>query len=150
MRLNKDSAAGLLFVVLGLAAILVAKDYEMGTARAMGPGYIPVAIGGLIALLGAALAFQGLRAAETSDSVAGDGWALRPLLTIVAGIIAFALMVRPAGLVASILAVVIIVRLAERGARPIETLVLGAVLAAICTAIFVVALGIPMRVFPWA
>ena len=52
IRNPKDFWAGLLYVVLGLAAVYIAQDYEMGTATRMGPGYFPTLLGGFLALIG--------------------------------------------------------------------------------------------------
>ena len=50
---GKDFLAGAMFIVLGLAFLLVAqKNYQMGTAVRMGPAYFPSVLGGLLALLG--------------------------------------------------------------------------------------------------
>ena len=147
LTITKDRVAGLLFVCLGLAAIWIARDYEFGTARAMGPGFMPIVLGGAIAGLGAVLA---VRDVLRGPSEAIGKIALRPLVAIIIGIIAFSQMIRPLGLVASVLAVVVIARLGGDRLRPLDTLILGLVLAVFCTAVFIWALSIPLRVFPWS
>lgn len=43
-----------MFMCAGAAAILIGLDYDMGSARAMGPAYFPRLIDGLLALVWAA------------------------------------------------------------------------------------------------
>jgi len=45
---NKDIWSGLMLIVIGAAAILVARNYPFGTALRMGPGFFPVVLGGLL------------------------------------------------------------------------------------------------------
>jgi hypothetical protein len=55
---GKDFWAGLMFVAFGLAFMLKAQDYAMGTSVRMGPAYFPTMLGGLLAILGAAVLFR--------------------------------------------------------------------------------------------
>jgi hypothetical protein len=50
---GKDFWAGLMFAGFGLAFMLTAFSYRMGSAVRMGPAYFPAVLGGLLALLGA-------------------------------------------------------------------------------------------------
>ena len=45
IRHPKDFWAGVLFIVLGGGACLIALDYTMGSAGRMGPGYFPRSLG---------------------------------------------------------------------------------------------------------
>jgi putative tricarboxylic transport membrane protein len=55
VRNGKDFWAGLMYAGFGLAFMLTALGYRMGSAVRMGPGYFPVVLGGLLALLGAVI-----------------------------------------------------------------------------------------------
>ncbi len=48
----KDFWAGVLFIGFGLAFVLIARNYQMGSAVRMGPAYFPTILGGLLAVLG--------------------------------------------------------------------------------------------------
>lgn len=53
---GKDFWAGLMFMAFGLGFMIVAmNNYAMGTAVRMGPAYFPTMLGGLCAVLGAAI-----------------------------------------------------------------------------------------------
>jgi hypothetical protein len=63
----KDFWAGLMFIGFGLFTVAWSlTHYQMGTAVRMGPGYFPVMLGGLLAVLGAAVLAESimLRPAE--------------------------------------------------------------------------------------
>jgi len=50
---KQDFYAGVMFVVVGVAAAIGATQYSMGTAARMGPGYFPFWLGVCLAVLGA-------------------------------------------------------------------------------------------------
>jgi len=52
---GKDFWAGLMFIGFGLGFMLVAQNYAMGNAVRMGPAYFPTVLGGMLAVLGAAI-----------------------------------------------------------------------------------------------
>jgi len=55
---GKDFWAGLMFIGFGLAFMLLAQNYPMGSAVRMGPAYFPTVLGGLLAVLGAMVFFR--------------------------------------------------------------------------------------------
>ena len=48
IRNAKDFWIGLIYIFFGSSAILIARDYNMGTAIKMGPAYFPTILGGLL------------------------------------------------------------------------------------------------------
>ena len=50
---GKDFWAGLMFMGIGLAFMIVSRNYPMGTAVRMGPSYFPTVLGGILVALGA-------------------------------------------------------------------------------------------------
>jgi len=65
----KDFWAGLMFISFGLFTVIWSlTHYQMGTAVRMGPGYFPVLLGGLLAVLGAAVFAESLISAPPADS----------------------------------------------------------------------------------
>ncbi len=51
----------MLFVAVGLAAVVIGRRYPFGTTASMGPGYFPAVLGGLLVALGAVAAGRSLR-----------------------------------------------------------------------------------------
>jgi hypothetical protein len=146
MRLprSKDFYAGLLFLGFGILALFISRNYTMGSAVRMGPGYFPTALGWLLCALGALIAIRGLFI--SNDPV--DKGALRPFLVLVA-IIAFAVALNPLGLAVSIVLLIGISALAGHEFHWLETIVLTVVLLVVSIVVFVWGLGLQFKVWPW-
>jgi hypothetical protein len=102
-------------------------------------------VGWVLLGFGVALATRGLLVEEQAEP-----WALRPLLLIPASVAAFGFAIERFGLVAAVLALVIVARIGGRDVRPLETALLGAGLAAFCVLVFVRLLGMSPPVWPWS
>lgn len=136
---------------LGFAAILLyfGTNLPLGTGARMGPGFIPyVAAWGLI-VLGLGIAVRGafeLRAAAKAEVSEPFHW--RGAASIAAGVVAFALLVQPIGLLASATVTVFVTSLAQPGSGVSERVILASFLAAFSGLIFTLALGLPIPVLP--
>ena len=53
IRSSKDFWTGVIYIAFGVAAILIAREYGMGTALKMGPAYFPTVLGALLIVIGA-------------------------------------------------------------------------------------------------
>jgi hypothetical protein len=144
LRNWQDLGAGLIFVVFGGTAMVVARHYPLGAASRMGPGYFPTIVGGLLVLLGVAVAARGLR--RPGPPTARP--ALRPILVVVVAVVAFALLVDSAGLVVAGATLIVVSRLGWWELRVVETVVLTVALTALTIVLFVWGLGLPFRVWP--
>lgn len=146
-----DLAAGLLVALLGAAvAVYAATSYDLGTLRRMGPGMFPMGLGAVMGALGLILALGAARRPQPPLALARDriGVEFRSAALATAGVIAFGLLIRPAGLVLVVLAVVIIPAFADRKNRPRSIIVLAVALAVLAVAIFHWLLGLPMPLLP--
>lgn len=146
-----DLAAGLLVALLGAAvAVYAATSYDLGTLRRMGPGMFPMGLGALMGALGLILAVGAARRSRAPLALAREriGVEFRSAALATAGVIAFGLLIRPAGLVLAVLAVVIIPAFADRKNRPRSIIVLAVSLAVLAVAIFHWLLGLPMPLLP--
>lgn len=144
VRNANDVCAGLFLIGVGAVGEWAAAGLRVGSAVRMGPGYVPQLLGWVVIGFGAAILARGLLA----EGPRAEPWALRPLVLIPASIAAFGLTVERLGLVAAVLATVILARLAGRNGRPLETALLGLGLAAFCVLVFVRALGLTLPVWP--
>jgi hypothetical protein len=52
VRNKKDFVGGLVFVFFGAGALFMARNYRIGTAFRMGPGYFPVVLASLLLVIG--------------------------------------------------------------------------------------------------
>lgn len=147
IRSKEDFYAGLMFVGFGILAVVVARNYPMGSAMRMGPGYFPTYLGGLLVFMGSVIMYRALR-------VAGEGigpWAWRPLLVLMGAFAAFGILMEEvkAGFVVALIAVILLAALAGREFRPVEAMLLTAGLVAGALGLFIWGLGLPYSLFWW-
>jgi hypothetical protein len=147
IRNFKDFYTGLLFIVFGGGFMWGASRYDLGTAARMGAGYFPLILGGILAFLGIVVFVRAV-AVGAPDSAIGR-IAFWPMIMMFGAIAAFALLLRSAGLVISILAIILISSLASPESRLKETLISAAVLCAASVALFVYALHLQIPVWPF-
>jgi len=140
---SKDFYAGLMFASIGVAVVVIARDYGMRLGGYIGAGYFPTFVGGLLALVGFAMMAISVR--KESDPIEGVGQ-IRPLLLVLGSVIAFALLIKSLGLAIAGVVVVIISSLAGWDFRLVRTLVLSVALTGLSVAVFVYCLGLPLRV----
>ena len=88
MRHTKDFYAGLLFTLVGSAFGWGALDYQVGNSAHMGPGYFPMLLGVLLALLGAVMMLRATFGQVQADQAIGP-WAWRPLVAIISANLLF-------------------------------------------------------------
>ena len=141
----RDVLTGVLLAGLGLAVAGYAlATYRLGTPAAMGPGFFPTMLGGVLAALGAAI---GLAAWRRTRPEAAPQPKPRAMLAVTAGILAFALTVRVLGFVPSAFLLVLCVGMADATNHLPRLLLLGAALTLLSWAIFVFGLGMPLSAF---
>jgi hypothetical protein len=146
-RALKDVLAGSIFIVIGLAFAIGALGYNIGTPLRMGPGYVPLALGLLLAGLGAGVIIKGFLAGEGAE-IGGVDW--RALILITAALIFFGLTIRGLGVVGALLGALLLASFARSRTRPIEAVVIAVGLTVLSVLIFVVALQLRLSlVGPW-
>jgi hypothetical protein len=134
------------FLILAAAGTLAATwKLSVGSAADMGPGYMPRAISFALIAFGAFFAGRGLlRPFRGIEAIR-----LRPLVCVLGGVAAFALLAESAGLALASLASVVIASFGGPEQRPLETLVFAVALTAAAILLFVRLLGLPVPVWPW-
>ena len=141
---NKDFWSGLMLIAIGIAAIVMARDYPMGTALRMGPGYFPLLLALLLAALGGALIVRSLVLSGEPVSRLH----VLPLVVIAAAVCLFGVLIEPLGLVVSLAVLTLTSAWAGAQFRLTETLALAAALIVFSVAVFVYALGLPLNIWP--
>jgi hypothetical protein len=150
----EDLVSAAIFIVLGVGAFIMALDYRTGTLHRMGPGIFPLLVSGLMAVLGAALGVQAVvawrlrRASGANTGLVPDLAAMRALILTMVSLVAFALLIRTAGMMIAITAMAFIATRAQPGRPILSSLILSASLAVICAVIFVYGIGIPISLWP--
>jgi Tripartite tricarboxylate transporter TctB family len=146
IRSTKDFWTGGIYIALGASAILIAREYGMGTALKMGPAYFPTVLGALLVLIGA---IAMIRAFLVEGTPIG-ALAVKPLAIILGSIVLFGFIVRGVGLLVALPLLVILSAYASVHFRWLPALVLAAGLTVFCIMIFVQGLGVPLPIIgPW-
>jgi len=145
-RNPKDLWTGLLYIFFGASAMIIARDYPMGTGSRMGPAYFPTVLGALLAGLGAIAVIRSFIA----QGAPIGGFAFKGLALVTVSVVVFGFLVRGAGLVIALPLLVIISAYASDHFQWRSTLIMAAGLTIFCALVFIKGLGIPMPVIgPW-
>lgn len=158
-----DLLAGGTFVALGLAFAVGASRYDVGSALQMGPGYLPLVLGVLLAVLGAGILVTGLLARRRpgAGAVAAPGpgagadedvreaagpvpWVRGGLL--IAAVVTFGLTVRGLGLGGALFLTTFLAALAGHRNSPLRAALIAAGLTAMCLIVFVALLQLRLPV----
>lgn len=142
----KDFWTGVIFLVVGLSAVLIGRDYSMGSAARMGPAYFPSVLGGLLTLIGALAVFRSLR----KQGEAIEKFHLKELAIVLGGVVLFGALVRGAGLAPAAVVLIVISAYASPSFKWKEALLLGVAMAGFAVLVFIKLLGLPLAAFgPW-
>ncbi|HSN42355.1 MAG TPA: tripartite tricarboxylate transporter TctB family protein [Burkholderiales bacterium] len=146
LRNNKDFFSGLMFIFIGAGAVFIARDYPIGSATRMGPGYFPVALGGLLFLFGVYIMVQGLIKKEKMQGAWSlKAWIILPIATII-----FGYLMDHAGFVPALLALIFISAAAGNEFKFREVLYMAVLLTVTSVGLFIYALDMPYPLFPWS
>ena len=155
IKSQKDFFSGLMFMGTGVAFAWGATTYNVGSGARMGPGYFPLMLGVLMAVLGAVITFKAL-VVETEGGDKIGKWAWKPLVFIIAANLLFGICLGglpsikfPAmGMIVGIYALTFVSSMAEAGWKVKNTFVLATVLAAGSYVAFVMVLKLQFAVWP--
>jgi len=146
LRNPKDFWTGIIYIAFGLAAIIIGRDYGMGTPRKMGAAFFPVVLSIILIVIGS---ISLVRSFIRPGSPVGR-FAIRGLVLVPGATLLFGLIIRGAGLVVALPALVIISAYASSRFRWRTSLTMAIVLTVCCIVIFLKGLGIPLPVLgPW-
>jgi putative tricarboxylic transport membrane protein len=146
IRSSKDFWTGLIYIFFGVSAILIARDYSMGTGVKMGPAYFPTILGGLLAAIGGIAVMRSFIVPGTPITA----FAFKGLILVTVSTLVFGFVVRGAGLAIALPLLIIISAVASTRFRWRPTLFMAAGLTIFCVLVFIKGLGIPLPVIgPW-
>lgn len=143
VRAEKDFWAGFLYLAIAAGFLWLGRDYRLGTASRMGPGYFPLVLGWILFAFGA---LSLLRSFWTNGERVG-GIGLRPLVAITLAVVAFAALIPTAGLAFALPALVVISATASRQTvYDLRSALALSALTVFCILVFVQGLGVPMPI----
>ena len=154
---QKDFYAGLMFTAVGSGFALGATQYSRGTGAQMGPGYFPLILGFLLAILGCVVVIQSVLTPATAadgDKIGRLAW--KPLFFIILANLVFGACIgglpliglKPLGLIIGIYLLTFIASNAgeEFAFKPV--LILATLLAILSYLAFIVLLKLQFPVWP--
>ena len=128
-----------MLIAIGIAATLLARDYPLGTALRMGPGYFPTLLGGVLTLFGLYLVVKSLR---KSEAIEGN-WSLRPLIVVPLSLVLFGFLMDRAGFIPALAVLIFGSAAASSEFNFVEVALLTVALTAFSAALFIWGLGLP-------
>jgi hypothetical protein len=143
-RIKRDYYAGGLMLLLGVGAAYTGTGYKFGTLARMGPGFMPVMLGIVLAFLGILIAGTALGSSEDDgkrflpDNPQWFGW-----LCIIGGPIMFIILGQFAGMIPAVFACVFVCALGDKTATYKSSLVLAAGVTVFGVLLFHYLLSIP-------
>jgi hypothetical protein len=138
---RKDFWTGIIYIVVGVCALLMARNYSFGSAARMGPGYFPAAVASLLLVVGVIIVLRCFFC--QAASIRRLAW--KPIILVSGSIIAFGFLVGRAGLPIAAAVLVLGCAAASDRFRLAWPPMLGMMaLITFCIVVFVVGMGVPM------
>ena len=147
IKSEKDFWSGLMFIVVGLGFAWGATNYSMGSSARPGPGYFPLGLGILLAILGAMVLFKALTI-ETEDGEPVGAIAWRPMLLILLSVTVFGLALPRLGMVLSLPLLVLMASYAGDEFHLGEVIINSIILTLGSWAIFIYGLNLTIPLWP--
>ena len=142
-----DLYAGAAFIVLGLAFAIAGSRYDVGSALRMGSGYVPLALGGLLVVLGLVIVVNAFRGGDASiRDVQREPVPWRRGGLLVAAILFFGFFVGGLGLGPTLFVTTFIAALAGHGTSPLKAALTSAGITALCLVVFVALLQLRLPI----
>jgi len=148
IRNAKDFWSGVMFIAFGLFFAGFARQYDMGTAARMGPAYFPTALGLLLMVIGVLISFKGIRSEAEDGHGHVDKFHFKPLILVLGAVVAFGVLLRPAGLIVALAALIFVSSLGSGEFKLKEILPLAIGLCLLVLAVFIWGLGLTIPVLP--
>lgn len=141
----EDFWGGLMFIGFGILAIVVARDYPMGSTMRMGPGYFPTGIGIFLIILGSIIGVLGFK--NEGEGVGRFGW--RAMILLAIGFAVFGWSIDHIGFVLALLALIVLSAFAGKVFNLKEVVIESIVLILGAWALFIWGLELPFPLFWW-
>ena len=146
IRNHRDFWAGVMFIAFGLLFMVLSRQYQIGTAAKMGPGYFPMILGGLMAFLGLLVLLPSIRARTPEVKVSRID--LRSNALVLLAVIVYALTLPKLGFIVALFLLILISSLASHEFRLKETLISSVVLLVFSWLVFVKGLELQFPFLP--
>ena len=146
IRDQKNFWSGLMFIGFGAFFVGWAQQYDLGSAARMGPAFFPTMLGAILFLLGAIVLIEGL-AKETADGKI-EPFNFKALILVLGAVIAFGLLLRPAGLIVALFVLIGVSALGSHEFKLRDILLLSVGLSLLVYGVFIYGLSMTIPVWP--
>jgi hypothetical protein len=147
-RARRDYLGGTLMLLIGVGALAQGATYDVGTLTSMGPGFFPLALGVLMALVGLGIVISARLSAPRAEApVRRPEWGA--WACILGGIAAFVVIGEYGGLAPATFAIVFISALGDRTNTLKRAALLALAMVAIAVVVFWWALKLQFPLFSW-
>ncbi len=144
IKFGQDLATGLLFLLIGLGALIIGKDYPMGTPNRPGTGVLPYILSWCLMGTGALLMVKSFTGGDSK--ISDINW--RPLCLVTLALIVFGVGIDTLGLFITMTLSTALCAAAMSDTKWDEYLVFLAILAFASWTTFVCLLGMPVNACP--
>ncbi len=140
---RRDALCAAFIFATGLFALITGLSLDLGSLRRIGPGAFPAVIGAAMMFTGLAMLVFG----REQDKAPHLPLRFRGAIMVLLGLAAFAVLIRPAGMVPAVFAAVVLSSYADPEARLRDALGVAAVMSLIAVIVFIEGLGFQARMF---
>lgn len=142
----RDVVGGLAMMALGVfVGWYTYSEYEIGQLNRMGPGFFPVWLGGILAVLGFFIALPAFFRKGRALSVD-----IKTLVFVTASIVVFASLLKVLGILITTFIAVMISSMAKGGVSWKARVLVALGISATTWLVFIFGLGMILPVFPWS
>ncbi len=145
-RKAREYGGWLLLLLVSLLFFAQSFQYGLGTMQRVMPGAFPMLASGALGAISLLMLLHTALSADDGERAPLD-LQLRPLLAVMAGLIAFAASIRTLGLVPAICLAMLIAGLGHRESRFGQLALVAVAMAGACWLLFGVLLRLPLRPF---
>jgi len=136
---------GMFLAGVGIVGIAAGWNLSMGDAAEMGPGYMPKILSSILIGFGAVIGASGV----TTEGQPLGRWAWGSAAVVIGAMVLFGVAIEYLGLALTSAMVVVVASVAAPDRRWPEAFSFAVALALACVIVFRVALGLPIRVWPF-
>ncbi len=141
---TRDVVAGAIFIVVALAFGWGATGYDLGRALRMGPGFIPLTLAAILAILGVLVIVSGLRK-EGQSEIGGVPW--KSIGLVLVALALFGATGPTLGLVPVVFLCSVVVAIASTQNSILSALAIAALLTLLSWLVFRVGLSVSLPTF---
>jgi len=146
IRNHRDFWSGVLFIATGLLFMVLSRQYNLGTAAKMGPGYFPTILGGLMAALGVLIMLPAF--SSKGPQVRVDKMDFKSIVLILVAVAVYAATLPKLGFIVSLFLLIMISSWASHEFKLMTSLLSSVVLLVFSWLVFVKGLELQFPFLP--